>query len=323
MAEEIEIESLVLRYEGYRVKNSAREGKLLASIARRGILEPLEGADGAGERILLNGFKRYRSARKLGLGTVPYRRLGDDETGAIVTLLRRARDHTLTILEEARFVEELGSSRKLSLAEISELLSRSKGWVSMRLGLLEEMSEKIRERILGGDFPSYSYMYSLRKFMRMNAAGKKDAEAFVEAVSGKSLSTRDLDSLARAYFRGGELLREEIVGGNFAAVLERFEELKEDHDGASDFERRVLRSLELMGSSGRRFVAQHRDERLTSSAFFAEANLLTAGVLSALPALKKAMEELHDRSANASRGVSSPRGGSEREEDRTGSSSRP
>ena len=45
MGQEVELSALDLRYESYRMKNPGLEGRLLASIARRGIEEPLEGVD--------------------------------------------------------------------------------------------------------------------------------------------------------------------------------------------------------------------------------------------------------------------------------------
>src|SRR2546426_8074240 len=99
VVEDAELETFDLRYEGYRMKNPALEGRLLASIARRGIEEPLEGVDQAERSILLNGFKRYRCARKLGIGVAPYASLGDDEASAIINLLRGSNDRSLTILE--------------------------------------------------------------------------------------------------------------------------------------------------------------------------------------------------------------------------------
>jgi hypothetical protein len=39
---------------------------------------------------------------------------------------------------------------------------------SMRLGLISEMSAAIRAKLFSGAFPVYSYMYTLRQFMRMN-----------------------------------------------------------------------------------------------------------------------------------------------------------
>jgi len=72
MRENVELSSLDLRYEGHRLRDDAREARLLASIAERGIEEPLEGVDTSTARFLLDGFKRCRSARKLGIACVPY-----------------------------------------------------------------------------------------------------------------------------------------------------------------------------------------------------------------------------------------------------------
>ena len=71
MSETVELSSLDLRYEGHRLRDHAREAKLLASIAERGMEDPLEGVDTPDGRFLLNGFKRYRCAQKLGLACVP------------------------------------------------------------------------------------------------------------------------------------------------------------------------------------------------------------------------------------------------------------
>ena len=58
----------------------------MASIARWGIEEPLEGVDSSESRFLLNGFKRYRCAEKLKIYCVPYVSLGQEEAAAIVNL---------------------------------------------------------------------------------------------------------------------------------------------------------------------------------------------------------------------------------------------
>jgi len=57
MANEVERDSLDLRYEGFRLKAPAVEERLLGSIAQRGIEAPLEGVEVQGRAVLLNGFK--------------------------------------------------------------------------------------------------------------------------------------------------------------------------------------------------------------------------------------------------------------------------
>ena len=72
MVDQVEISSFDLRYEGYRIRSAGAEKALLLSISAQGIRDPLAGVDRADQRILLDGFKRYRCAIKLNIGIVPY-----------------------------------------------------------------------------------------------------------------------------------------------------------------------------------------------------------------------------------------------------------
>lgn len=290
------------------MKNPAHEARLLASIAERGIEEPLEGVDGAGRNVLLNGFKRYRCALKLGIRLAPYASLGKDAASGILNLLRVSNDRSLTILEQARFIDELRRFDQMSVADIAEQLSRSKSWVSMRIGLIGEMTEAVRERIFGGVFPVYPYMYTLRQFMRMNGVKKQDIEDFVVALSGKKLSVREIEQLAQGYFRGPESFREAIREGHTALVLDRMGRVPEDPEGANEFERVLLKDLELTHKYMQRVMGKSQDRRLKTRAFLAEAHLLTAGILSQARAFVEVMRKLHDRCGQAQGGVSAPQG---------------
>lgn len=299
MAQDIEISTLDLSYESYRMKNPALEGRLLASIMERGIDEPLEGMEVEGRRVLLNGFKRYRCARKLGIGCVPYVSLGTDEVTGILAVIRASSHRSLSILEQARFIDELHGRHKMSVVEIAETLSRSKAWVTMRLGLIDEMSETVREKVFSGAFPVYSYMYTMRRFMRMNGEGRKDVDQFVEAVSGRKLSIREVEHLAQGYFRGPAWFREEVKGGHFALALERMRKVPEERDECSEFERLLLRDLDLLGKYMQRVMSKGHDRRLQSRAFHAQANLLLSGILSRITEWTQSMRDLHDRTSQA------------------------
>ena len=299
MPHEVEVSSLDLRYERLRIKNRTQEGRLLSSIAERGIGEPLEGVNTQGAHVLLNGFKRYRCARKLGIEIVPYTSLGEDEASAIVALLRTSNDKSLSILEQAGFIDELRTMQELSVAEIAECLSRSKGWVSMRVGLIGEMTDTICRKLFSGAFPVYSYMYTLRQFMRMNAVSKHEVEQFVTALSGKGLSVRDIEQLAHGYFRGPESFREQIKSGNLALPLAQIRSVGADPEGCSAFERGVLKDLEILGKYMQRVMGKSGNPRLKTRAFHAEANLLCTGILSRSKAFIHTMRQLHDRSGQA------------------------
>lgn len=299
MAREMELCFLDLRYEGHRMKDAAAEGRLLSSIAQWGIQEPLEGVDLDEVCVLLNGFKRYRCASKLKIHTVPYVSLGNDEVLGILKLLRASNDKALSILEQARFVDELKNVRRMGVAEIAAELSASKGWVSMRLGLIAEMTPKIREQLLGGAFPVYSYMYTLRQFMRMNGVKKQQVEQFVVATSGKKLSVRQIEQLAHGFFRGPEFFRQQILAGNLALPLQQMNQVPSDSQGCSEFERILLKDLEIAQKYMLRVMGKIQDPRLKSRPFFAQAHLLSGGILSRNNAFIATVRKLHDRSGQA------------------------
>jgi hypothetical protein len=315
MAREVELSMLDLRYESYRMRNPALEARLLASIAQRGIEEPLEGVDTNERILLLNGFKRYRCARRLGIGKAPYASLGQDEALGIMNLLRVSNNRSLGILEQARFIDDLRRLHRMSVAEIAAGLSRSKAWVSMQLGLIGEMSEKVRQEIFSGRFPIYPYMYTLRQFMRMNGVRKQEIEDFVVAVSGKKLSVREIEQLAHGYFRGPESFREAIENGHVGLPLQWMKDVPEDPDGCNEFEGALLKDLEITQKYMQRVMGKSNDRRLKTRAFHAQANLLTAGILSKARAFFETLRKLHDRSGQAYGHIPAPSGGNEPEGD--------
>jgi len=211
----------------------------------------------------------------------------------------RAEQKTLSILEQARFVVDLIAIHDMSIADVAEMLSRSKAWVSMRRGLLDEMSEPLQELLFRGAFPVYSYMYTLRPFMRMNGVTQDDIERFVQAVSGKRLSVREIELLADGYFRGPASLRQEIGEGNWKWSLQQMQTVPEDPEACNDTERALLAELERLLKSIGRVMARCDDERLQSRAFHAQANLLLARLLSRRESFFNKMEEFHDRSGHA------------------------
>ena len=299
MSENVELSTLDLRYEGHRLRDDAREARLLASVAERGIEEPLEGVDTSEARFLLNGFKRQRSAKKLGIGCVPYVSLGQEEVSGIVNLMRASTDSTLGILEQARFLNDLLTIHGMSVTEVAQTLSRSKGWISMRRRLLEEMSPAIAEIIFRGAFPVYSYMYTLRPFMRMNSVTKDQIEQFVKAVAGKRLSVRDIELLTNAYFSGPASMREAIDAGKLGWSLDQMKNVPEDREGCNAFERALLHDLQILQKSMQRMMTKCHDPRLKGRAFYAQANLLSGSLLSTFEPFCEKMKEFYDRTGCA------------------------
>lgn len=298
MSETVERSSLDLRYEAYRLRNAAAEARLLASIAERGIEEPLTGVDTPQGRLLLDGFRRNRCAAKLGIECVPYVSWGGDVIEGITSLLTPRRQRTLNILEQARFVDELLGTHAMTLADAAEMLSRSKAWVSTRRNLLAQMSPAITKILFRGDFPVYSYMVTLRPFMRMNG-GPSEIECFVQAVAGTKLSVREIELLAHAYFRGPRSLRQSIEQGKWKWTLQQMQAVGEASEDLNECERGLLRDIERLLKAMQSVAIGCDSPRLQSRSFYVQANLLLASLLGRRESFFKSMEEFYDRTGHA------------------------
>ena len=292
---ELELAQLDLRYEGYRLRQPRREEALLSAIAREGIREPLLGVTRDTTAIVLDGFKRCRAARTLHLHVVLFASWGRDEVTGILKLLRADRQHALTLLEQARFVDELHAERGLSPAEIAQQLGRSQAWVTVRLGLLRELSPVVREALFAGAFPVYSYLYTVRAFRRLKGVTATDLDQFVGALRGHPLSVRQIEGLAHGFFRGPASFRQELLQGHLTLALQQLEAAPVDPDSGSECERIFLHDLEQTQKAMLRVMGKSQDPKLQSAAFRAQANLLTAALLSQTSAFLRTLRQLHDR----------------------------
>ena len=295
MVEQVEISSLDKRYEDHRIRSAVAEKSLLLSISAHGIREPLRGVGSSDGRILLDGFKRLRCAKKLHIGIVPYLSLADDEPVGIIELMRISNAKSLSILEQAKLIDALMKVHQMSNAEIAELLEKSKAWVSVRSGIVSQMSRSVMNKIFSGQFPVYSFMYTLRQFMRINNVKKTEIDEFVNAVAGKHLSTRDIDLLANAYFKGPEDFREQIKSGNISWGLTRLKRSYRSGGDCTERERQMLTALEITSKYMGRLILKCNDKRLKTSSFYAQANLLSGGILRQLGPFTQAIRQFYDR----------------------------
>ena len=298
---EAEIGTISTKYESFRLRDKSREKYLLQSILEHGIREPLQCVQADGQQyILLDGFKRLRCCYKLNLRMVPVASLGSDEASCILHLIRASTERNLSTLEQARFVDELHKRYGLTVGDIAGSLECSKAWVSVRLGIIDEMSQVVREAVFSDRFPVRSYMYTLMQFTRVNSIPASDIDTFVRSVSGKGLSTRDIERLAYGYFRGGERLKRQIEEGNLEWTLRQMRKQEPAHgaeEGLSDAEWKVIRDLELVQKYMSRIRYGLSRDELTSKAFHAQALLLMEGLLGMVDRFKEQIRSFYEKRA--------------------------
>jgi hypothetical protein len=293
----VEVISIDTRYENCRWKNGPSEKRMLISIMEAGIRDPLLGVVKNNCYILLDGFKRYRCAKKANIGYVMFRPIGEDEAEAILSLLRLANASSLCFLEQARLIDELRTVHKLSVAEIARRLERSSAWVSVRQGMIAELTPLITEKLMNGNFPMHAYLASVRPITRVNKTQPEEIEEFIRATSNKSLSVREIDILAKGYFKGGNDFREHVHQGDIKWCINalRHTDAVSPSSKNSVEEGKVLIDLDIILKRIRRLSPILSSDNLRSPSFLAEAHLLTGGILRFLDNFSNVTRGFHDR----------------------------
>jgi ParB/RepB/Spo0J family partition protein len=114
------------------------------SLARHGQLSALCLFAEGGQLEIVDGFKRVRAARALGLTTLRARVADVDVVGAKVQLAAMHDRRGLTELEEAWLIRSLYREHGLSQPAIAERLGRHKSWVFRRLMLVEALDPAVQ-----------------------------------------------------------------------------------------------------------------------------------------------------------------------------------
>jgi predicted transcriptional regulator len=295
----VDITKLDLRLKHFRVNDKKKKEKLLASIAKHGMLDPCLCIDD-NFFILLDGFKRYWCAKKLSINIIPIKIVAKKYVDGLIDHLRDSKRRTLNTLEQASMVEEIKNNTGMSTSEIALQLDCSPAWVSLRTNLLNNMSEVIREAIFSGKFPIRSYMYTLRKFTRVKNIKQKDLDKLVLSISSKSLSSRDADKIIEAYFSGGKNLKKEICHGDPEWALKQFKLQKVVIPSSNWDEKKndntFIDSLTILQNYITR-VSKEIDaaENSLSKAEESEACLLICGICKTINELEKQLRIFYDK----------------------------
>ncbi len=293
----VEISELDLRYESFRMKHPKKEERLLHSMIRNGIRDPLKGVCLGETHCLLDGFKRIRCARKLAITIVPYHSLGNDEAMGLIELMRESFKKPLNVIEQIQLINALKTGHGLSNHEIAAHLDKSNAWVSVRVAMYHKLTPLTARCILSGKFPARSYLYGILPFTRVNKIKPEEIERFVERVGGNDFSTRDINQLAAAYFKGTSELREQIEEGNPKWALQCLKHTRQPKSiDATPLEQTLLKSLETVHAGMLTINRHHTHPDLQSSAFLAQAGILTKGILDTYQVFIDAVGRLYDRS---------------------------
>lgn len=163
--------------------------ELAASIAARGVLQPIVVRQRAGRFQIIAGERRWRAAQRAGLKQVPVViRAFDDAETLEVALLENIQRQDLNAIEEAegyrRLIGEFGHNQEA----LGKLVNKSRSHVANLLRLLD-LPQAVRTAVAEG---------ALSMGHARAIATADDPQALAEQVIARGLSVRQTEALMQA-----------------------------------------------------------------------------------------------------------------------------
>jgi ParB/RepB/Spo0J family partition protein len=312
---ELEFHQLDLRHERLRVRRPDRERRLLGSLSAVGQQVPIAvvAAVEPGRYLVIDGFKRCRALRRLRQDAVRATvwDLGEAEALLLVHALRS--DEPSTPLEQAWLLRAL-NDEGLSQEELALRFSRSRSWVSRRLGLASELPLSVQERVREGRISSHAAMKYLLPLARAKAS---ESEALGALAAKEELTSREVGEIYAAWRDGSPAYRRRLMAEPLLFLKTRREVVREPV--TANPVREVMRDLDVAAALARR-VERRWTEAVTfmSEREREEAARCADQTIAALTRLRRRMED-HAEAGRADGHSRAPRQGSGQEEDRAAS----
>ncbi len=209
---QLEFHQLDRRWEHLRVRHSARQRRLLASLAESGQQTPIVvvAAEGAAERyVVIDGYKRIAALEQLGRDTVEAVIWPMSEAAAVVLDRSLRLSEHETALEVGWLLAELEQRFDYGLDELARRFDRSVSWVSRLLALVDLLPEAIQQQVRQGKVAAQAAMKFLVPVARQSL---EDCQRMAAIFAHHHCDSREAGQLYGAWRKGVALaIRQRIL----------------------------------------------------------------------------------------------------------------
>jgi ParB-like chromosome segregation protein Spo0J len=283
----VEVESLGERLSCLRLRDADALAAMRRSIEQYGQLSALTLFRAGGDTLeIIDGFKRVRAARVLGLRTLLARVESLDPVQAKLRLRALQQGSGLTELEEGWLVRSLYRDDRLTLPEIAQQLHRHKSWVWRRLMLVEALESDLQADVRLG-------LLAPRSASALSRLPRGNQRAASEVVMRHGFTVRQTERLV------DEALAEEDDAARAALLARRLTEVDVSKRPGPRPMRRVRNEAEWMSADILKLheVAARMTARLYSTpfeAFTADSAALLRDALVRLSPVLRALDDIID-----------------------------
>jgi len=200
---------------------------LAASIKEHGVIQPVVVRplrEGGYE--LIAGERRWRACGMLGRKKIPaVVKEYEDIEAAAISLIENIQREDLNPLEEAMAYQKLMNEFKMTQAELSERVGRSRPFIANMVRLLS-LPEEIKKMLADGRLGAGH----ARALLAVNDQQKQIAAA--EKIAGRQLSVRQAEEIAKKMAEESNKIKNEETAERSSFIREKEKELR-DYLGAA------------------------------------------------------------------------------------------
>jgi len=207
----LEFHQLDRRGEHLRVRQPARQRRLLASLAEVGQQTPIVvvAAEGPTDRyVVIDGYKRLAALQQLGRDTVEAVVWPLSEAEALVLDRSLRFSAHETALEQGWLLAELEQRYGYGQEELARRFDRSTSWVSRRLALVDLLPEAIQQQVREGKLSAHVAMKFLVPVARVSL---EDCKRMAAAFARHRCNTRQAGQLYAAWRDASPLTRQRLL----------------------------------------------------------------------------------------------------------------
>jgi ParB-like chromosome segregation protein Spo0J len=200
--------------------------------------------------ILIDGFKRLRSLRRLHKDTLEAICLDMSEPDALLFTRAIGMSHGECALEQGWLLQVFQERFGWSLADVGERFDRSESWVSRRLALVQELPADIQDRVRDGAICPHAAMKYLVPLARANP---EDCSRLATAAAKHKLSTRQVGAIYAAWRNSRGKTRARILDDPMLFLRSQAEQLAKNRPETITIGD-VLRDVAILAATARRLM---------------------------------------------------------------------
>jgi len=186
----VRLDALGHRLSSLRLCKPSADERMRRSLRSRGQLTAVTAFDEGDSLQLIDGFKRWRAAGRLGWPQLHVAVVELEEAAATAVMATVHEQAGLSELEEGWIVRALCRKHGLSQGAVGQLMGRHKSWVSRRLLLVEALDEAVQADVRLG-------LLSARSALALAALPRGNQAKAAELVMGRGMTTRQTEALVR------------------------------------------------------------------------------------------------------------------------------